>query len=384
MNGAILTLNAGSSSMKFSVYDAGAEPQELGRGMVENIAADTQLVIDPADGEKTKISIGVCDHAQSLVHVLNHLAPLLQGRGVQGVGHRIVHGGPHFTEPHILDDAKLAELKSLEPLAPLHQPYNVASVHAARAAFPGAVQVGCFDTSFHRGHPWKHDTFALPRRYYDNGIRRYGFHGLSYQFISNEIARSQPELAEARVIVAHLGNGASMCGMIAGRSVTSTMGFSAADGLCMGTRTGQIDPGVLLYLQETEGLSTADLTNLIYRESGLLGLSGISNDMRTLEGSDAPEAAQAIDYFVARIRHEIGALAADLGGVDALVFTGGIGENSSTVRAQVCAGMGWMGIVTDPAKNAEHARDIGTGDVRVMVIPTDEERVIARAVRAAI
>jgi len=381
---AILTLNAGSSSIKFSVYDAGAEPVQLGRGLVENLNAAAHLRVEPVTGAPRDEQIGKADHAAALKAILGHLPPILDGRQVVGVGHRIVHGGADHAAPQLLDDKSIAELHALEPLAPLHQPYNLAAVHAARAAFPDARQVACFDTAFHRGHPWVNDTFALPRAYYQKGVRRYGFHGLSYDFIAGEIARRYPELASGRVIVAHLGNGASMCGMRAGKSVTSTMGFSAVDGLPMGTRTGQLDPGVLLYLMEFEKMDAAALTRLLYKESGLKGLSGISNDMRRLEASDAPEAAQAIDYFVARIRHEIGALTADLGGLDALVFTGGIGEHSAHVRRMVCEGMDWLGIDIDKVANAENALDLGTGATRVMVVPTDEERVIARAVNAAL
>jgi acetate kinase len=377
---AILTLNAGSSSIKFSVYGAGEEPVELGRGEVESLNAAAHLHVEPSDGPPSDEQIGKADHAAALGAILGHLPPILDGRHVAGVGHRVVHGGVSYAAPQLLDDKVVEQLHALEPLAPLHQPYNLAAVNAARAAFPDALQVACFDTGFHRGHSWVNETFALPRAYYDRGIRRYGFHGLSYEFIAGEIARRYPELAGGRVIVAHLGNGASMCAMQAGRSVNTTMGLSALDGLPMGTRTGQIDPGVLLYLMEFEKMDLAALTRLLYKESGLKGLSGISNDMRTLEQSDAPEAAQAIDYFVARIRHEIGALTADLGGLDALVFTGGIGEHSALVRGRVCAGMDWLGLSADAGANAENAPEIGTGRVRVLVIPTDEERVIARAV----
>jgi len=377
---AILTLNAGSSSIKFSVYAAGDEPRELGRGEVENLNAEAHLHVDPEGGAPCDEEIGKADHAGALAAILDHLPPILGARRVAGVGHRVVHGGVAYAAPQLLDDKVVDDLHALEPLAPLHQPYNLAAVSAARAAFPDALQVACFDTAFHRGHPWVNDTFALPRAYYDRGVRRYGFHGLSYDFIAGEIARRYPELSEGRVIVAHLGNGASMCGMRAGKSVTSTMGFSAVDGLPMGTRTGQLDPGVLLYLMEFEKMDAARLTRLLYKESGLKGLSGVSNDMRTLEASDAPEAAQAIAYFTARIRHEIGALTADLGGLDALVFTGGIGEHSARVRAGACEGMEWLGLSVDAGANAGDAPEIGAGRVRVLVIPTDEERVIARAV----
>ena len=278
----------------------------------------------------------------------------------------------------------LAALDGLAPFAPLHQPHNLAGVRAALAAFPGAVQVACFDTGFHRNHPWVNDTFALPRAYYDKGIRRYGFHGLSYDYIAGELARIAPQLSAGRVIVAHLGNGASMCALSNGQSVASTMGFTALDGLPMGTRTGQIDPGVIFYLVQQEGMTIDEVRLMFYHDSGLKGLSALSNDMRVLEASDAPEAYQAIDYFVFRIRRELGALAAALGGLDALVFCGGIGENSRLVRSRVCEGMGWIGIELDHARNQANETVISTdfSRARVMVIPTDEEIVIARAAYA--
>ncbi|MEO1000102.1 MAG: acetate/propionate family kinase, partial [Pseudomonadota bacterium] len=286
--------------------------------------------------------------------------------------------------PVVLDDAVIAELSRFSPFAPLHQPHNLAGVAAARAAFPGTLQVACFDTAFHRGHPWVNDVFALPRDFYDRGVRRYGFHGLSYEFIANRLAHLAPTLHAGRVVVAHLGNGASMCAMQGGRSVGSTMGFSALDGLPMGTRCGQLDPGVILYLLSQEGMTPDEIADLLYTRSGLLGLSGLSNDMRRLEAAGTREAGEAIDYFVFRIRRELGALAAVLGGLDALVFTGGIGEHSAMVRERVCEGMGWFGIELDRAANAAAETVISTalGRVRVMVVPTDEEFVIARAAEA--
>ena len=285
-----------------------------------------------------------------------------------------------------VDGALLAELDGLAPFAPLHQPHNLAGIRAAMAAFPGVPQVACFDTAFHRNHPWVNDAFALPRALYDEGVRRYGFHGLSYDFIAGELARIAPQLAAGRVVVAHLGNGASMCAIQDGRSVASTMGFSALDGLPMGTRCGQLDPGVLLYLMDQKGMSAGQISDLLYRRSGLLGLSGLSNDMRTLEAADTPEAAQAIDFFVFRCQREVGAMAAALGGIDALVFCGGIGENSRLIRARICERLGWMGIEIDHTRNAANARVISAELARttVLVLPTDEELVIARAARAAV
>jgi acetate kinase len=254
------------------------------------------------------------------------------------------------------------------------------------AAFPGVPQVACFDTAFHRSHPFVNDTFALPRALYAEGVRRYGFHGLSYDYIAGELARTAPHLAAGRVVVAHLGNGASMCAITNGRSIASTMGFSALDGLPMGTRCGQLDPGVLLYLMDQKGMSAAQISDLLYKQSGLLGLSGLSNDMRTLESAGTPEADEAIAYFVFRCQREIGAMAAALGGIDALIFCGGIGENARNVRARICERLGWMGIEVDHALNAANARVISSDIARttVMVIPTNEELVIARAALAAV
>jgi acetate kinase len=255
------------------------------------------------------------------------------------------------------------------------------------AAFPGVPQVACFDTGFHRDHPFVNDAFALPFRYYEQGVRRYGFHGLSYEYVTGELQRIAPQLAAGRVVIAHLGNGASMCAVQAGRSVASTMGFSALDGLPMGTRCGQIDPGVLLYMLDHEGLSTERVRDILYKESGLLGLSGgLSNDMRTLEASDTEGARRAIDYFVFRLQREVGAMAAAMGGIDALVFCGGIGENSRQVRQRVCERLGWMGIELDHAANEHHSAIISSAFSRttVMIVPTREEHVIARATRQLI
>ena len=275
----------------------------------------------------------------------------------------------------------MKDLARLAPFAPLHQPHNLAGVRAAAELFPATPQIACFDTAFHRGHDFVNDTYALPHAYYARGLRRYGFHGLSYDYIAGELARTEPALHAGRVVVAHLGSGASMCTISGGRSVDSTMGFSALDGLPMGTRSGQIDPGVLLYMLQNEGMDAGQLTDLLYKQSGLLGMSGVSNDMRTLEGSDDPHAAEAIAYFCHRIRREMAALAASMGGLDGVVFCGGIGENSAPVRAQACAGMDWLGLSIDAAANAQAARDIGAGRVRVLVIPTNEEIIIARAAK---
>lgn len=382
-NETILTLNAGSSSIKFAVYRAADAPDLIASGQVENIAPSQQsrLIIKQGDTKSTT-DIEANDHAGALAELLSHGGALFAGTKVIGVGHRVVHGGVQFDAPTRLTSETISQLRTLEPLAPLHQPHNLNAVEAAIAAFPDALQVACFDTAFHRTHPFVNDTFALPRAWFDEGVRRYGFHGLSYDYITSEITRTEPELAKGRVVIAHLGNGASMCAVKAGKSVGSTMGFTALDGLPMGTRCGQIDPGVLLYMMQHKGMTADAISDLLYKDSGLKGLSGVSHDMRTLEASDDPRATEAIDYFVFRIKREVGSMAAALGGLDALVFCGGIGENSHLVRSRVCQDMQWLGVTVDEAANAGHSRDIGAGSVRVMVIPTDEEIVMARAVCA--
>jgi acetate kinase len=382
----ILTLNAGSSSLKIGLFAASLDV--LATGLVDRIGGEGALRLRGADEADLTLPEGLQarfgDHGEALTTVLAALAALFPGLDIGAVGHRVVHGGPDHDKPVRLDEAIVADLDRLSPFAPLHQPHNLSGIRAAMAAFPGAVQVACFDTAFHRGHPFVNDAFALPRALYDKGIRRYGFHGLSYDYIAGALADSAPDLAAGRVIVAHLGNGASMCALKGGRSVASTMGFSALDGLPMGTRCGQVDPGVLLYLMEQEGMTATEISDMLYRQSGLLGLSGVSNDMRTLEASGDPRAAEAIDYFVFRIQRELGGLAAALKGLDGLVFCGGIGENSRTIRARVAEGMGWLGLAVDPERNAVNGPVISPGGaaVAVMVIPTDEEGVIARATRA--
>ncbi|MEM6491200.1 MAG: acetate/propionate family kinase, partial [Pseudomonadota bacterium] len=316
---AILTLNAGSSSLKFALFDMAADgPIERARGQVDRIGGAGRFTAQAPDGA-TLIDQArdFPDHQAATTAILDWLTDALSGRSVAAVGHRIVHGGPDFDAPIRLDDATLAKLKTLIPLAPLHQPFNLKGVAAAAKAFPDAVQIGCFDTAFHRGHPWVNDVFALPREWYDRGVRRYGFHGLSYEYVCGRLREIAPMHAAGRLVVAHLGNGASMCAIRDGRSVGSTMGFTALDGLPMGTRSGQIDPGVLLYMMQEHGLDADAITSLLYKESGLKGLSGLSHDMRTLEAAGTPEAAEALDYFVFRIRRELGAMTAILGGIDA-------------------------------------------------------------------
>ena len=381
MDPVILVLNSGSSSIKFTLYSGdtvqlkgqisglGAQPHISLASRVSGTRVDRQLSAD--EGKS---------HGASLAALLPVLEQELGGRSVDAVGHRVVHGGVTHTEPVRLTAEILEDLKALEPLAPLHQPHNLAGITAAREAFPEAMQVACFDTAFHRSHPWVNDTFALPRPLYDEGVRRYGFHGLSYEYICSYLKQAHPEIYKGRLVVAHLGNGASMCAIREGQSIGSTMGFTALDGLPMGTRCGQLDPGVVLYLLTTKGMSPDAVSDLLYKQSGLKGLSGISQDMRTLTQSDDPKAAEAIDYFVFRIRRELGGMAAVLSGLDTVVFTGGIGENAALVREKVCAGQEWLGLEIDPVRNEAGAEIISTdtSSINVLVIPTDEEAMIRR------
>jgi acetate kinase len=385
MTRAVLTLNAGSSSLKVSLFPATGDTP-LAVGLVDRIGPEGTVKLKDALGGIIETAGDLTSHAGAMDTVIGGFRSHWPDLDLIAIGHRVVHGGAERTVPEMVDDALLSELDLLSPFAPLHQPHNLAGIRAAIQAFPGVPQVACFDTAFHRNQPFVNDTFALPRAMYAEGVRRYGFHGLSYHYIAGELARSAPQLAAGKVVVAHLGNGASMCGITNGRSVSSTMGFSALDGLPMGTRCGQVDPGVLLYLIDQKKLTAAELSDLLYKQSGLLGLSGLSNDMRTLEAAGTPEAGEAIDYFVFRCQREVGAMAAALGGIDALIFCGGIGENSRLIRARICERLGWMGIEIDHAKNAANARVLSSDFARttVMVIPTNEELVIARAARAAV
>ncbi|MTI43925.1 acetate kinase [Roseibium hamelinense] len=377
----ILVLNAGSSSIKFTLFlgdEVLVEGQISGLGAVPNLkfnATKSRTSID-----RPLSATEGTNHSAALQALLPLLDRELAGNPVAAVGHRVVHGGVSFSEPICLTPDLFRELETLIPLAPLHQPHNLAGVKAAEAAFPNAVQVACFDTAFHRSHPWVNDTFALPRSYYDEGVRRYGFHGLSYEYICEYLKAADPAAYAGKLIVAHLGNGASMCAINNGQSIGSTMGFTALDGLPMGTRSGQLDPGVVLYLMTEKGLSASEISDLLYKDSGLKGLSGISQDMRTLSQSDDPKAKEAIDYFVFRIRRELGAMAAVLHGLDTVVFTGGIGENSALVRQLVCEDQGWIGLEIDEQQNASNTGVISreTSRVKVLVIPTNEEDMIRR------
>ncbi|PTX50459.1 acetate kinase [Gemmobacter caeni] len=387
MTTGFLALNAGSSSLKVALFPAEGDTALL-TGQAERIGPEGRMVLKDGTGAELTLPPGdLSSHEGALSMVIGTVKQHFPGLRMGAVGHRVVHGGLDYVQPVVVTDAVLAKLRMLEPFAPLHQPHNIAGIRAAMAAFPDVPQIACFDTAFHRGQPFVNDTFAIPHRYYEAGVRRYGFHGLSYEYVTGELRRLAPHLMEGRVVVAHLGNGASMCAIHRGRSVASSMGFSALDGLPMGTRCGQIDPGVLLYMLDREGLNTAQIRQILYNESGLLGLSGgLSNDMRTLEAADSPEAHRAIDYFVFRVQRELGAMAAVMGGIDALVFCGGIGENSRSVRRRICERLGWMGVEIDHGRNAESATVLSSEFSRttVMIINTHEELVIARAARAAV
>ncbi|MTH61663.1 acetate/propionate family kinase [Paracoccus litorisediminis] len=390
MKGAILVVNAGSSSLKFQVFtiEDSALIRKI-RGQLDGIgvrphlratASDGAVILDRSYGPKE-----VPDLPAAIAETRSWLRTL-EGLQLRAIGHRVVHGGPDFAAPVLIDDAILDRLAEYQDLAPLHQPNNLAPIRLAMQINPDVPQVACFDTAFHRDHPQVADRYAIPRAYYDEGVRRYGFHGLSYEYVAERLREIAPQAAAGRVIVAHLGSGASMCAIRAGRSVESTMGFTALDGLPMGTRPGQVDPGVVLYLISQRGMSADQVTDLFYRGSGLKGLSGISSDMRELLASDAPEAAFAIDHFAYRCGLNAGMLAAALGGLDAFVFTAGIGENSAPIRARIAQTLGWLGVEMDPKANAAGATLISTpaSRVAVHVIPTDEELMIARHTLALI
>jgi len=380
----ILVLNAGSSSTKFALFEENGDLAECLRGQIEGLGTATPHLeaywINDKLADERLEPAKARDHEAALETVLTVLASTIGKTAVEAVGHRIVHGGVEFTLPVVLDQVSLDKLEKLNPLAPLHQPHNLSGVRAARGAFPDALQVGCFDTAFHRSHPWVNDTYALPREFYREGIRRYGFHGLSYEYVIERMKEITPLDEQGRVVVMHLGNGASMCAIRNGHSIGSSMGFTALDGLPMGTRCGQLDPGVVLYLLQEKRMTPDEITDLLYRRSGLKGLSGLSQDMRELEAAGTPEAAQAIAYFVDRIRRELGAMAAVLSGVDAVVFCGGIGEHAWRIRQQVCEGFEWLGIELDDARNRASETVISSerSRARVFVVNTNEEMMIAR------
>ncbi len=387
----VVTLNAGSSSIKFALFSLDhGEPQALAMGLVERQGEDRHMRVRGTDGavtfEENWTQAGPGFHEDALHRVLAWRKASFPNADVIAAGHRVVHGGLRYSTPVLVTDEVLAYLNTLTPLAPLHEPHNIAGILAAQTAWPHVRQVACFDTSFHRSHPFVNDTFALPRALYDEGVRRYGFHGLSYEYICHRLREIAPRHAAGRVVVAHLGNGASMCAIRDGRSIASSMGFTAVDGLPMGTRCGQLDPGVVLYLLQEKGMTPDAITHLLYNESGLKGLSGISGDMRMLLAADTQPAREAIDYFVFRIRRECGGLASALQGLDAIVFCGGIGENAWQIRARVLEELEWIGVSLDEAANRANAQIISlpSSDVTVFVIPTNEEAMIAKHTLAII
>jgi len=381
----VLVLNAGSSSLKFCVYQvADAEAWQLqARGQIEGIGTAPKLSARDGAGallDSQPLDAGVRDARSALQFLASWLRARFGGTRVLGVGHRVVHGGQRYATPIVVTPEVLEDLRTLVPLAPLHQPYNLAAIEAVAERLPGVPQVACFDTSFHCGHEPVVDVLPLPLSIRQHGVQRYGFHGLSYEYVASVLPQLAPEIANGRVIVAHLGSGASLCALKNGRSVDTSLGFTALDGLCMATRPGALDPGVVLYLFQELGLSASDVERVLYKESGLLGLSGISSDMRELVESEAPNAQLAVDYFVYRAAREIGALAAVLSGIDGLVFTAGIGEHSAEIRRRVCEASAWLGIELSAVGNAQHGPRISTrrSVASAWVIPTNEELLIAR------
>ncbi|MGA9263209.1 MAG: acetate/propionate family kinase [Desulfobacterales bacterium] len=388
MSNAIVVLNAGSSSIKFSLFIERGETLEPDvRGQVEGLYTAARFVSKAPDGamkaEKSWPAGLNLGHDGALDHLIGHLRSELPGDRLIGLGHRVVHGGMAYTQPVQVDEAVLKVLETFIPLAPLHQPHNLAPIRRALERAPELPQVACFDTSFHRTQPDVAQMFALPAELREGGVLRYGFHGLSYEYIASILPDIDPKAAQGRSVVLHLGNGTSMCALEAGRSIASTMGFTAVEGLPMGTRSGSLDPGVIIYLMDQRGMDARAIEKLIYTQSGLLGVSGISSDMRTLLASKAPQAKLAVDLFLYRIRRELGSLAAAMGGLDAIVFTAGIGENAPVIRSRVCRDAAWLGVDIDEAANTAGRGCISTGSSRVAlwVIPTNEELMIARHTR---
>jgi acetate kinase len=386
MSDAILVLNAGSSSIKFSLFE---ELTLIARGQAEAIQTKPRFVARDAAGKQVAEKQWPADtklgHEGALAHIVDWLkATHGKDHRLGAVGHRVVHGGAEYAAPVRVDAAVLAKLERLVSLAPLHQPHNLAPIRALLGRSPGLPQVACFDTAMHRSNPPVAQMFALPIDLTDAGVRRYGFHGLSYEYIASVLPQTDARAARGRTVVLHLGNGASMCALQAGRSVASTMGFTAVDGLPMGTRCGAIDPGVILYLMDQRGMDARAVEKLIYQQSGLLGVSGISSDMRALLESAEPRARLAVELFVYRIGRELGSLAAALGGLDALVFTAGIGERAASIRERICRQAAWLGVELDAPANAKHGPRISSAAsaVAAWVIPTNEELMIARHTRA--
>lgn len=384
MSDTVLVLNAGSSSIKFGLFKISAsEPALLCRGLLDEHEARPRLVAKSPSGEilfETQKEASDTGGGHLLADVLGFIADHFGESRLRAVGHRIVHGGPDYSGPVELTDEVYAKLEALTPLAPLHQPRCLAPVHSVRTIRPDLTQIACFDTAFHHGIAAPASRFAIPRRYETRGIRRYGFHGLSFEYVAGRLAEIAPELVEKRTVIAHLGNGASLCALRKGESVDTTMGLTPLDGLVMGTRCGTIDPGVLLYLQQHEKMSVEAVQHLLYHESGLLGVSGISSDMRALLASSEAAAREAVDLFTFRAAQDIAVMASTLGGLDGLAFTGGIGENAGEIRSRIGERLAWLGVRINAAANdAAHER-INGGDsaVDVFVIPTNEELTIAR------
>ncbi len=391
MTDAILVLNAGSSSIKFSLFATSGEDLTLvARGQAEGLYTSPRFVAKDNAGAVTEekawgdgVALG---HEGALDHLVQFLRARSEGYRLVGAGHRVVHGGLEYSQPARVSEQVLVALEKYIPLAPLHQPHNLAPIRALMQRAPDLPQVACFDTAFHRTMPPVAQAFALPKSITDRGVVRYGFHGLSYEYIASVLPKVESRAASGKTVVLHLGNGSSMCGMSAGRSVASTMGFTAVDGLPMGTRCGNLDPGVVLYLMDELKMDVRAIEKLIYQQSGLLGVSGISSDMRVLLESKEARAKEAIDLYVYRIGRELGSLASALGGLDALVFTAGIGENSAELRARICADAAWLGLELDPEANRGNGQRISRAGSRVsaLVVPTNEELMIARHTRAVL
>ncbi len=386
MNKYLLVINAGSSSIKFAIYQKDTLSGQLvadAVGQIEGIGSQPRFTVKTSNDivlvDRKLFVDEAGDHNGAITAILAWLRAYLADGTLLAVGHRIVHGGQHYSAPVLINATVLAELETLIPLAPLHQPHNLVTIRALLKTMPLMPQVACFDTAFHRTQPAVAQHFAIPRHFSDEGIRHYGFHGLSYEYIASVLPALEPTLTNERIIVAHLGSGASLCALYKGKSIATTMGFSPLDGLVMGTRCGSIDPGVLLYLMDHHNMDARALEQLLYHQSGLLGISGISNDMRLLLASNDPHAQEAIDLFVYRIGREIGSLAAALGGLDALVFAGGIGEHSAVIRAKVCNQAAWLGLDLDGSANEANTSRISTlnSKVSAWVVATDENLMIA-------
>ncbi|MCS3761380.1 acetate/propionate family kinase [Bradyrhizobium centrosematis] len=384
MSDTVLVLNSGSSSIKFGLFDiSAAEPALLCKGLFDEHEAKPRLVVKSPAGEElfaTRREAPDADGGDLFADVLAFIEERFDNHSLRAVGHRIVHGGPDYSGPVVLTDDVTAKLDALTPLAPLHQPRCLTPVRALAAIRPALTQIACFDTAFHHGLAPTARRFAIPRRYEQRGVRRYGFHGLSFEYVAGRLGEIAPELVAKRTVVAHLGNGASLCALRQGRSIDTTMGLTPLDGLVMGSRCGTIDPGVLLYLQQHEKMSAEEIQHLLYHESGLLGVSGISADMRTLLASGEAAAREAVDLFVFRAAQQVAMMATTLGGLDCLVFTGGIGEHAREIRSAICERIGWLGVHVDAAANDATRERISAGasDVEIFVVPTNEELTIAR------